>query len=278
MRSGTAARPRHERRASRRCRRRAAVSHRDRRWPAARRRRARGTRARAARASSSATRMSRRLYATRVADALQAARPDLRCNVSCIPAGESAKTLARFGELRARAGRLRRDPRCVRDRARRRRGRRPGRLRRRMLDARHRFRATADHLARDGRFLGRRQDGGRHAAGQEPRRRIPSAARGVRRYRRRCARCRRSRVARRPGRSGEVRRDPRCAASSNGSTHMRALARARRRCAGRGHRAQLRAQGGDRRARSASSAASARCSTSATRSRTRSRPSRATAV
>ena len=39
------------------------------------------------------------LYATRVADALQAARPDLRCIVSCIPAGESAKTLERFGEL-----------------------------------------------------------------------------------------------------------------------------------------------------------------------------------
>ncbi|MUV15645.1 3-dehydroquinate synthase [Noviluteimonas gilva] len=39
------------------------------------------------------------LYALRVVDALQAARPDLRCIVSCIPAGESAKTLERFGEL-----------------------------------------------------------------------------------------------------------------------------------------------------------------------------------
>ena len=43
--------------------------------------------------------MSRRLYAMRVVDALQAARSDLRCIVSCIPAGESAKTLERFSEL-----------------------------------------------------------------------------------------------------------------------------------------------------------------------------------
>jgi 3-dehydroquinate synthase len=39
------------------------------------------------------------LYAQRVVDALQAARPGLRCMVSCIPAGEAAKTLERFGEL-----------------------------------------------------------------------------------------------------------------------------------------------------------------------------------
>ncbi|NUS61548.1 MAG: 3-dehydroquinate synthase [Lysobacter sp.] len=39
------------------------------------------------------------LYARDVADAIQAARPDVRCIVSCMPAGESAKTLERFGEL-----------------------------------------------------------------------------------------------------------------------------------------------------------------------------------
>lgn len=39
------------------------------------------------------------LYARDVADAIQAARPDVRCIVSCMPAGESAKTLDRFGEL-----------------------------------------------------------------------------------------------------------------------------------------------------------------------------------
>lgn len=39
------------------------------------------------------------LYAQRVVAALQGARDDIRCIVSCIPAGESAKTLERFGEL-----------------------------------------------------------------------------------------------------------------------------------------------------------------------------------
>ena len=39
------------------------------------------------------------LYAQRVVDALHGARGDLRCTVACIPAGESAKTLERFGEL-----------------------------------------------------------------------------------------------------------------------------------------------------------------------------------
>jgi 3-dehydroquinate synthase len=39
------------------------------------------------------------LYARDVADAIETARPDVRCIVSCIPAGESAKTLERFGEL-----------------------------------------------------------------------------------------------------------------------------------------------------------------------------------
>ncbi|BCT92811.1 3-dehydroquinate synthase [Lysobacter helvus] len=39
------------------------------------------------------------LYARGVADALQAANPGLRCMVTCIPAGESAKSLDRFAEL-----------------------------------------------------------------------------------------------------------------------------------------------------------------------------------
>ena len=39
------------------------------------------------------------LYARTLADALQAAKPDLRCMVTCIPAGESAKSLDRFAEL-----------------------------------------------------------------------------------------------------------------------------------------------------------------------------------
>jgi len=39
------------------------------------------------------------LYARDVADALQSARPDLQCVVTALPAGESTKTLDRFGEL-----------------------------------------------------------------------------------------------------------------------------------------------------------------------------------
>ena len=39
------------------------------------------------------------LYARGVADALQAANPDLRCMVTCIPAGETAKSLDRFADL-----------------------------------------------------------------------------------------------------------------------------------------------------------------------------------
>ena len=52
-----------------------------------------------------------------------------------------------------------------------------------------RLRAAADDAAGDGRFLGRRQDRGRPAAGQEPGRRLPPAARRVRRHHRCCARC-----------------------------------------------------------------------------------------
>ena len=39
------------------------------------------------------------LYARALADAIQVARPDARALVSCIPAGESSKTLDRFAEL-----------------------------------------------------------------------------------------------------------------------------------------------------------------------------------
>ena len=39
------------------------------------------------------------LYARDVADAIQGARPDVRCIVSCLPAGEASKTLDRLGEL-----------------------------------------------------------------------------------------------------------------------------------------------------------------------------------
>jgi 3-dehydroquinate synthase len=39
------------------------------------------------------------LYARDVADAIQTARSDVRCIVSCLPAGEASKTLDRFGEL-----------------------------------------------------------------------------------------------------------------------------------------------------------------------------------
>ena len=39
------------------------------------------------------------LYARDVSDALQAHKPDAQVIVSCIPAGEAAKSLERFGEL-----------------------------------------------------------------------------------------------------------------------------------------------------------------------------------
>ena len=86
-----------------------------------------------------------------------------------------------------------------------------------------------------------------------------------------------ARTARRPGRSGEVRRDPR-----RGVPRLARSAR-RRRCWPRDDAALAEAiaaavphKADDRRARSATSAANARCSTSATPSATRSRPNRAT--
>ena len=98
-----------------------------------------------------------------------------------------------------------------------------------------RLRAAADHAAGDGGFLGRRQDRGRPAAGQEPGRRLPPAARGVRRHRH-AAHPAAARTARRPGRSGQVRRDRRCRASSTGwKPTPRRCWRATTR-AGRGHR------------------------------------------
>ena len=76
-------------------------------------------------------------------------------------------------------------------RGRRRRRRRPRGLRGGVPASRRALRPGADHAARDGRRLGRRQDGLRSPDGQEPRRRVPPAERRrgrPRAPRRRCPR------------------------------------------------------------------------------------------
>ena len=67
-------------------------------------------------------------------------------------------------------------------RARRRRGRRPRRLRRRDLSARRAVHPGADHAARAGGLVGRRQDRDQPSARQEHDRRVLPAARGARRH------------------------------------------------------------------------------------------------
>ena len=67
-------------------------------------------------------------------------------------------------------------PRLRGARARRRRGRRPGRLRRRLLPARRRLRAGADDAAGAGGLGGGRQDRRQSSGRQEPDRRLPPAA------------------------------------------------------------------------------------------------------
>ena len=96
---------------------------------------------------------------------------------SCLPDGEQAKSWQTLNSvfdalLEARCGRDDADRRAGR-----RRGRRPGGLRRRDLSARHAVRAGAHHAARAGRLLGRRQDRDQPCAGQEHDRRLPPAAR-----------------------------------------------------------------------------------------------------
>ena len=188
-------------------------------------------------------------------------------------AGEESRPLRPVDE---RAGRPGRQPRRDRDRPGRRRGRRPGRLRGGLLDARRALRAIADHLAGDGRFLGRRQDRRGPAERKEPGRRLPPAVGGACRHPDTCHPAR-SRIARRPGRGGEVRRDRR--------RRFLRLARNTRGRAARprpgGSRAcdsgELPAQGRRSWRATRPSRANACCSTSATPSAMRSRPSRATA-
>jgi 3-dehydroquinate synthase len=112
------------------------------------------------------------LYLAKVQAALAASR--------CMPGhsrpASRRRRCARFGEAMQALARAGASRDATVHRARRRRGRRPRRLRRGLLDARRALRAAADHAAGDGRFLGRRQDRGRPAAGQEPGRRLPPAA------------------------------------------------------------------------------------------------------
>ena len=106
-----------------------------------------------------------------------------------VPEGEAAKTLAVAEHCwdRLLAAGLDRTSTVLG--ARRRRGRRPGRLRGRHLHARHQLRHAADHRAGPGRRLDRRQDRHRPSQGQEPDRRVPPAAARHRRSRPWCAPC-----------------------------------------------------------------------------------------
>ena len=170
-----------------------------------------------------------------------------------------------------------RNPRRLHFRAGRRRGWRPGRLRRGLLDARRGLRAAAHHPAVHGGFLGRRQDRRGHRPGQEPGRRLPSTARGVRRHLH-AAHPAGARTACGPGGSHQVRRDPRSVVP------RLAGIRTRTRCwPATTPRWPLRSPAvASTRPRSWNatrwSAASARCSTWATPSAMPSKPNRAMAI
>ena len=108
---------------------------------------------------------------------------------SCVPDGEAHKNLATLQRRAHAAARAARRALDDAGRARRRRRRRHRGLRRRDLPARHAVRAGADHAARAGRFVGRRQDRRQPSARQEHDRRVPSAARRADRH---AIACRRS--------------------------------------------------------------------------------------
>ena len=125
-----------------------------------------------------------RLHGPRLARGRQRRRADSR------PRRRTLQT-TRHGRPRLRrAGARQRRSRLDADHVRRRRHRRHGRLRRRHLFARHRARPRADHAARAGGQLDRRQGRRQSSARQESDRRLLSAARRRHRSVRRSARCR----------------------------------------------------------------------------------------
>ncbi len=149
------------------------------------------------------------LYARRVAP--DAGRP-LPCRARARAAGRrGAQGLADAEpDLRCAAGpRLRPQDGAVR--ARRRRGGRHDRLRRSELHARRPLRAGADHAARAGRLVGRRQDRDQPSARQEHDRRVLPAAAGAVRPGHARARCRRANSAPAWPRSSSTARSPTCA-------------------------------------------------------------------
>ena len=116
-----------------------------------------------------------KLHGERFARAMPAAEPIL------VPDGERSKRLSYRGACLRRAGPRQRRPRIDAHHVRRRRHRRPGRLRRVDLLARHLARPRPDDAAGAGRQLDRRQSGRQSRAGKEPDRLLLPAARRRRR-------------------------------------------------------------------------------------------------
>ena len=165
--------------------------------------------------------------------------------------------------------RLRPQDRAVR--ARRRRGRRHGRLRRGQLHARRALRAGADHAARPGRLLGRRQDGDQPSARQEHDRRVLPAARWCCATSTRWRRCRARELS--AGLAEVIKYGPiaDCAFLDWLEANIDALLARDPAALAHAVAAQLRDQGRGRRRRTSAKPACARCSTSATPSATRSK-------
>ena len=140
------------------------------------------------------------------------------------------KTLASVATIWDAALGARRRSRRARRRGGRRRRRRSRRLRRGVAPARRPLRPGADDAARDGRLVGRRQDGVRPSRRQEPHRRLPPAERRRRRPRAPRRRSRRASARCRPRRGREDRprdrrRAPRARSSATRPRSPRATTR-----------------------------------------------------
>ena len=135
-----------------------------------------------------------------------------RVQALALPDGEASQDARYRGPHLRRHGRGALQPRRVHRRARRGRGRRHGRVRRRLLPARCRFRPAADHAARAGRRLDRRQNGREPSRREEPDRRLSPAGRGDRRHLD-AGDAAAPRVSLRPRRSRQARAGCRCGVS-----------------------------------------------------------------
>ena len=125
-----------------------------------------------------------------------------RSSGSCCPQGEAAKRLSVVENGGARARRPARGALRAAGRHRRRRARGRGRVPGGDVPARRSGHPRADHAGRPGRLVDRRQDRGRPARGQEPRRCLPPAG-GDRDRRRAAADAPRATAPGRPRRSGQ---------------------------------------------------------------------------